>query len=423
MSDVSANGTPNNEPENTGDEAGGPPFSFRGDPGDNVPQEVLAEFQGFFQQQGGSNDGDEGSGTGGADSATASDSTVEGEQDDQGQQAVVPPASEGAGTDPDGGPVDAGDQGPGVGSGEATPPEPAGEQTEQPSGGYTWVDGEQSQTFDDDTVRQALYTLDWARSLPDEGRAAIAAVTNGQGVVIARADYEAFQQWQAQQSAPQPQQQTQPDRDADLRALDLEPDALAALVKTRDDLDALKSMIAQQAPQEPFVPQDMQQTVNANMDNTVVAFDTAIHQYAENRGMTPQEMELLAGEMVSMNIIPTLAQQMATIHPVTGQVIAPAPVTDVVSQAMDTALLRNPNLWETLMTRAQSAPAADGSTPPTPAGPVGGDDVITAKKARAASVASAPSATTTPAPRRISQMGNQEVVTEIAAYLDNLTTG
>lgn len=414
--------TPPQEPvvEQDGETPEGPPFSFMGDPGDNVPSEVLNEFRDFFDKQEGTpNDATVGSDSGGSASDPTGDSAVEGEPN--GEQPAVPTIEQETDTsvgerqdgEPAGGHAEAGDQGAGTGEGEEAPP--------VESESFSWVDGEYHQTFDADTVKEALVVLDWARQLPDEARAGIAAVTDGTAIPIPRADYEAFRTWQQQQNQqPAPTQ----DRDADLRALDLDPEAMAVFQKTRDELDALKAAINGQQQQQYDQPDPaMQQTVNSNMDATAQAFDRALVEYGQQRGMTEQELTSLAQEMINMNIIPSLSQSMATVNPVTRQVIAPAPVSDVVSQAMDTALYRNPTLWESLMTRGQSAATAEGSTPPNPALASIDDAVITSKKARASSVASAPSATTTPVPRQISQLGNQEVTEEIAKYLDQITTG
>lgn len=413
-----------NPPEggNAVDGGEGAPFSFTTDPGDNVPGEVLDEFKSFFnngqgaggsdvESEGGNTGGDSGSGpVAGTDvGGQTNDLAGESQANEGQQQTSQPEAGNELGEQPD-------QTGAGDSAGETTAP--------VQSEGYTWVDGTDHQTFDNQTVQEGLLVLDWARKLPDDARTAIAAVTDGSAIPIPRADYEAFVNWKNGQQTQQTQQQnTQQrfDRDADLRAMDLEPEAMAAFQKTRDDLDALKAQIAgngnqQQAPQ---IDPGFQQTVNQNMDGTAQAFDRAMASYAEQRGMTNEELTGLANQMLAMNILPSLTQQMATIHPVTGQVIALAPVDEVLSRAMDTALYQNPQLWESLMTRGQAASDQDGSVPPTTNLPVG-DPVITAKKARASSVASAPSASTTPVPREISKLGSQELTNEIAAYLDKL---
>lgn len=267
------------------------------------------------------------------------------------------------------------------GEGEATP-------VPAPSTGYTWTEGDNSQTFDDATVQRALATAAWAENLDPNLRTAFGAIETGQAVAIPRGDYDQFVAWQ--------QSQSKATRDADLRDIATDdPDAAALITRLRDENDALKGTTPTFAPiPAAFTQRGLSAAPNpalvANLDNTAAAMQTAIDSYGTQRGLSADDTRALMDTALAAQVIPHFAEQLATVSP-TGQVIRPADPAEVINMALDFALVRNPVLSSRVNQQA-ATPAP--STVTTAA-----DAALTAKKARAASVASAPSAAVTPTPR------------------------
>lgn len=300
-------------------------------------------------------------------------------------------------------------------------PETPEAQVSTPSAGYTWTEGDQTVTFPDNIVREALQLSDWVQKLPVESRAAIAAVSEGSAIAIPRADYEAFQKWQSAQASTA--------RDADLADF---PDEYAAVIKAqRDEIDALKAQFQQPQGQQFQQPQPTtpatQANVNANLDATAAAFDRAAQDYASSHQLTPEELNGLVDDVLASNVLPAIMDSMTTRNPLTGAVLSPPDLNAVLNQALDIMLIRNPTLASSIASRvanstpetASSTTSTDGGTVqpmPTATAPVG-DPVISAKKARAASVASAPSAATAPSPRSVTAMSRNEVIAAMEAEL------
>lgn len=266
--------------------------------------------------------------------------------------------------------------------------------------GYQWNEGDQSATFTDEQVRGALALSAWAEQLPEPTRTAFAAIEQGQAVAIARADYDAFQAWKGEQ--------TRSTRDADLTRLDVDPEVAQVITGLRDELAALKAGTPVPAPLG--APGEFQNT-NANLDATAQRMDAAARTYATDRGLTEAEFSTLFQAAVNAQVIPSIAENLAQRNPATGQIIRPADPGEVIAQALDFALIRDPGLHTAVLSRRQANPAGQPSvTAPD-------DFAVTAKKARASSVASAPSAAVTPSPRNPATRTSQEVIAAMEAEL------
>lgn len=310
----------------------------------------------------------------------------------------------------------AGDDGPPAGSsGSAqeppsteTAPEtpPATDPATTDASGYVWNDGDTPHTFSDEQVQRGLVLNAWAEGLPEQTRASFAAIEAGQAVAIARAEFDQFQAWR--------ETQTRSTRDADLERLGLDADdpVVQLIGGLRDEIAALKGTGAPTSTSTSTSPlaasaQDFQGTVNSNLDATAQRLDAGARAYATSRGLSEPELDALFNAAVAAQVIPALAENLAIKNPATGMVIQPADPALVIEQALDFALIRNPALHTAVVQRQATAPAQ----PPAPV-----DAAITAKKARAASVASAPSAAVTP-PRSTQGLTPQEQVNAMAAEL------
>lgn len=273
--------------------------------------------------------------------------------------------------------------------------------TEPPSG-YVWRDGDQAVEFSDQQVQEALAFAAWGTQLPDETRAAFAGIESGQAVAIPRQEYDQFQAWRAQQDRST--------RDADLDRLDVDPDVAKVISDLRDEVAQLRGAPASSPVSTQVGPQGVDPTLDANLTATAQRLDEAAAAYAQDHNLTDAEFQALYTAAINANVIPAIAESMAFKNPVTGAVISPADPGEVIRQALDFALVRNPALHSAVTERAASSTST--STTPLP-----GTDAVTAKKARAASVASAPSASVTPPRRDAASLSPQETVAAIQAEL------
>lgn len=282
------------------------------------------------------------------------------------------------------------------------PPDPAAA-SETPAageGGYVWqwYDTATNQTaeqrFTDAQVQQALQLASWANNLPEEVRYQLGMVESGQSVAIPRADFDRYQAWLNQQDRTQ--------RDADLSNLDVEPDVAKVISDLRDQVTAL-----QQGQQ--YQPQVNEQAINANLSATAQAYDRSISAHREAWKLTEDETNRLVRTVIDTGIARHLQGQYSQYNPVTQQLMAPADPNVVMSEALRYALYRDPALHQAVLARTTPSPTG---APEQAAAPDMRDATVTdiaAKRARAASLAAAPSAAVTPSPRTVRSMSDEEI--------------
>jgi hypothetical protein len=242
------------------------------------------------------------------------------------------------------------------------------------------VDG-QTLALDERAMQEMVALTQWAQNLDPRAAQAMAAVEQGHAVAIGLDEYEAFRAWQA---AGQPVTRegaggrNAPDLD------DLDPDtreAVQALMAERDALAAEAQRLSAR-PDASAVLREQQRI--ASIAET---FDASAAAWGQERGLSDDEMERVYAAAVSAQVIPTLVERDRVLNPVNGQVIRDADYGRVARQALDFALLQDPDLHTRVLNRQVSgAPVA---TPVVPA-----VDPVAAKKARAGSLSSAPSAST-----------------------------
>lgn len=276
-------------------------------------------------------------------------------------------------------------------------------QPEVPVGGYLWVEGDEQQLFDDAQVREGLRLAAWARTLNDETRNAYAALEQGTAIAISREEYTAYNEWRSQK--------TKAARDSDLDNLIVDPDVAALISGLRDEVEALKA-----GPQ----PQSQgDANIDANLDATLAIVDRTAEAYANELGLSQQEVAWLVKEAADLNAFDMFMVQGAQVNPVTGRVERPADIALVTQQALNLVLPRNPVLYN----RVQEHLAKSSTN--TPQGEsmstAQADLALEAKKARASSVANAPSAAVTPASRK--PMSSSEIVDAMAKDLAAAMSG
>ena len=309
-------------------------------------------------------------------------------------------------------------------AGTALPPPEPGTSEQPPEtaevGGYVWRWSDEAtqapaeHRFTDEQVQEALRVAadertrvglelhKWAESLAPEQRNAMGAVAQGQAVAVPRADWDRFQAWQhAQQTAAR--------LPADLDSYD--PEAAKVIREQAEKLAAYEATLAQQ-------PAQPQPQYSAEHQALARQYDDAISQLQRDWRLTDDERMYLLNE--ARPFVASLQMHGSRYHPVTGELWQAADPGKVMHEAFSFALTRNPELYNLVASRAQALPnqpttQASAQTPPL--APV---TDINAKRARAASLAAAPSAAVTPSPRTVLQMTDSEVVGAMAEELDRV---
>lgn len=284
-------------------------------------------------------------------------------------------------------------------------------------GGYVWnwtddqTQAPMAQRFTDDQVQNALriasdprvtqgiHLIEWAQQLSPGQREAMARIVSNQGVIVDRAEHDRYQAWlHSQQTA---------NRYPDLDQFD--PEAARIIREQQAELARLAEQQPQQGYQED--PQQAQLTHGYNM---------AFAGVRDSWKLSSVEFEWLYNQ--ASPFVAGLQAQYSHFNPITGMLDAPADPTRVVHEAFSYAIQRNPALHEAVLARTSrpTDPAAAGGGSPAqtlPARDVG------SKRAKASSVAAAPSAAVTPAPRSVRQMTEQEVNEAMAAVLTGAMNG
>lgn len=354
----------------------------------------------------------------------ASTEAADGGPEPQAQQAAeTPPAAEPAstateapaGTEPAGAMPADDDGGP-----------PEGELLTEPPTGYVWAwqdDNQQAQEtrFTDEHVQQALRLasdprvnqgltlIGWAEQLTSEQREAMGRVAEG-AVAVPRADYDRYQAWLHQQETAQ----RYPNLD------DLDPEAAKIIRDQQARLAQLEGGQRQEPVAEPPAAagySDQQADVLAR------GYNAAIGGLKQAWQLSDAELEQVYAS--AEPFIGGWQAQHSEFNPITGQLMRPADPNRVMYDAFSDALRRNPALHEAVISRTH--PSRDDTNTnhqPNPAAqPPATADKVAAKRARAASLASAPSAAVTPSPRSVKSLSNQELNEAMAKELAQAMNG
>jgi hypothetical protein len=248
------------------------------------------------------------------------------------------------------------------------------------------------QTFDVDvdTASRLLSLAAWAENLPDPTRQAFAAIEAGVAVPVERAQYERFLAWQQTHGSEDQYGQYGQDDETD---------------PTSSEIAALRAEVAQMRRQ-PLVEQ-----YNRQAEQATDVFVSAASSYADQHGLSEAEMAEVFEYAIKANVIPNIAESMRTYSP-TGQLVRDADYNVVASRAFDFALVSHPRFRE----RAFTGGDRTHSGPPQP-------DPTAIKKARAGSLASAPSAAVTTPPIDVRQMSESDRRSAMAEELRAAMSG
>lgn len=256
-------------------------------------------------------------------------------------------------------------------------------------------------------VERALSLMAWAENLPQQTRDAIGMIESGQAVVIPRADYDQFVAWRNQQDKSQ--------RDADLSNLDVDPDVAKLISELRDKVATLETQ-----QQQGGVDPQYQAQANAELSALNREIAAAQQEYAQTRGLTAEDAEALMATAVQAEVIPLFMQQYAVRNPVTGALLQYPDMRKVTEAALDFALTQHPNLHEKVIAARQNkATPTAGATPSQPEPAQSEEDrKVAAKKARAASLATAPSGAVAPPPATVKSMSEHDRIMAMAREIE-----
>jgi len=317
----------------------------------------------------------------GSGTSDATDSGVEADATEHSDATTAPDLTQGAGDGADAG----GGTDPDAEHGSAASDPPVSLKVPLPDGSEYELDAS--------TASRLLDLASWAQRLTSEQRAAFAQIEAGQAATVSLSDFERFQAWQ----------QTRPQQDADLFAeleeAGIDPARIAQLRAQQEQIERLQ--------QRAFQPQQLhQQQAQQDMDSRVAAYNSGVSRWAHDHGITDEAtLERLNDIALHANVIPTFVEQGRSFSP-TGQLLRDADLSRVAEQAMNFALATDPELYREVVLEASKAPA-------TPSADL---SKVEQKKARAASLASAPS---TAVPQRGDQTPKnvQELTEVMAGYI------
>lgn len=241
----------------------------------------------------------------------------------------------------------------------------------------------------------------WAQNLQPETRQAFAAIESGQAVAITRADYEQFEAWRSTKG----QLQGAPSQDTwqHLEESGVDPVIIAQLRAQEQKIVQLQ----QPAPQD-FTA--AQHELNAKQ----AAYESGEQNWASTRGITDATtLERLRSIAIRDGVIPTLVERGRQYSP-TGVLLRDADLTQVAAQAMNYALATDPELHSEVLTRSAAGPE--------PTSPTASDRRVNEKKARAGSLAAAPS-TAVPSPSGPTTNNVQALTDAMAGFISQRMNG
>lgn len=235
--------------------------------------------------------------------------------------------------------------------------------------------GGQTYSLGREEVDYLLQQNAWMQSLPEDLKQQWAGVQDGNLVAISREEYEALKQ---QTATPPP-------------AAPVTPDLTYVDEDVREYIQRLQS--SQQAPaavQQPSYDQgpsaaEMQAAATREAERQMRIrgeISTATETFTAEYGLTPEQAQRLQSVTVNLGVVPTLSRQRAVYSPM-GQLIAEAPMDQVMKQAYEIAMNTDPELKNIRDERVFNERLAAQHT---------ADQRVNGKKALAGSLASAPSA-------------------------------
>lgn len=270
----------------------------------------------------------------------------------------------------------------------AAPPPPSGQAITLDVNGEPVV-------VDEQWTRQLLALQGWAQALPPETRDQFAAIERGSSIAVDRAEFEAFQRWRQQTGAGGRTESVDPD--------DLEPDVADYVRRLEAERDELRRGQQNQAAAQ----------LTADQQRGLAAIEEVSARFAERYGLNEGELELLQEQTAQLQIVPRLIAEQSVYSP-SGQLLAAPDYATVFEHAFEAGLATHPQLRDKLMQAEVARRLAEERA---------ANEMVDGKRARAASLASVPSAALPRDPQPAGRMSQQDMTAAIAAELRKLNGG
>lgn len=264
-------------------------------------------------------------------------------------------------------------------------------------------------TLSDEDQKRLLGLDQWARSLRPEVVTAFDAIESGRAVALPREDFEAYLAWKANGSKPAPAANAPIGQTLDDDELYADP-ATRAL---RDEIQSLRASIDQQR-QDSINTQAASITAQqqAHIATREHTFETTFTTYAAEQGLTPAELNAALSHAINTNLILNVDRELGQFSP-TGNLIEEADPAQVARVTLDRAIYAIPELRQRAIdlevARRLETERADIMA-------------TNAKRNRAGSLSSAPTAATAPDPVDVRKMTPYETDAAIAAELRRTTS-
>jgi hypothetical protein len=239
--------------------------------------------------------------------------------------------------------------------------------------------GGQQYELNQDQVNYLLQINSWMESMPEETRQKWAGIEDGSMVAVSKEEYVRL-------TSTLPPAPAAPPPTPDLTYVD-------------DDVKQYIERLQQSAtPPAPTVdspaptvdagpsPTDIAAAAQRQAERSIALrgeIATVTEEFATSYEMTPEQINRLQEVTVKLGVVPTLASQRAVYSPTTGQIISEAPMAEVMKQAYEIAMNTDPELKQLHDDRVFNERLAAQQQ---------ANQRTNEKKARAGSLASAPSA-------------------------------
>lgn len=274
---------------------------------------------------------------------------------------------------------------PAVGGEDPPPPDAAaGDSPPAPATFTVEIDGQQLE-LTEDHIRHLVGLQGWAQSLPREVAEQFQAIESGKARAVEQAEWEAYQRWAAQQ---------RPAAGGPIDPDDLEPEVAELVRRQQAELDALQADREQQII-------EAQRNRAAEMSAVVESVEA---KFAEAHGLSAEQVAEVAGYTAALRVLPTMIEQ-AKVYSPTGQLIQDADYEQVITRALELGLNAHPTLSNEVIERRVAERLATERAR---------SEAVDGKRARAASLASVPSAAV---PREPQPAGQRMSATDTAAQI------
>ncbi len=252
-----------------------------------------------------------------------------------------------------------------------------------------------------DQLGKLLSLNTWVQQLDPQVQEQFGYIEQGRAVAVPTDEYAAYTAWRTSAQA----QRDHASRTVPEWVDDLDPEARAAFDRIQAENAQLQQQIAQQQSAA-LIP-----TYEAQMEARAAQFDAAMNQYATVTGYAPDQVGEFLSVAVQRGVVGNILEAHRTYSP-TGVLLQDADLSVVAREAIEfgRSILGAPAA--TAPAAASDAPANPNIPTPAPALP----DVTNIKKARAASLAAAPSAATSPPqvdPRTLNQSQTRSLVADL----------